>query len=449
MRPNRIVLFAALVALAAKLFCAATTVGTNDTIFFYGFGKMINQHGLAWTYEHVSIFNHTPLVGAYAALLQGIEPGPQMRMELLPFFLRLPGIIADFLSVFVLMRLRTKIGAPPWWAITLFALSPVAFMVSGFHGNVDSLLAFLLLTAAWMAVEKRPALCGLALGLACNVKVAPLLLCPVFFLWWIGREDRRAWRPFLLISSLVMLAGWLPALVGAPRAFLGNVLGYQGYWGIWGVSWCLKQTGADMFQKVGFEQLTAAQLAVMGVCKWLIIGATCALAWLRRKADARGLFVSLALVWVLFFVCAAGIAPQYFVWLAPFLLVAAPRWAAGVTAAASVFLFAFYNVTANVITDGTRIIGGSPWTPPWTKAWNLAVSQNPHIALWGPWQLLPWLALIACLVWLSREGWKVRAPATGAPSALTHASKNSTASPSPLNPNLNLNPYGSTPRLAE
>ncbi len=417
MRPNRIVLIAALVALVAKLFCAAMTVGTTDTILFYGFGKVINEHGLAWIYGHFRIFNHTPLVGAYAALLQRIEPGPQMRMELLPFFLRLPGIIADFLSVFVLMRLRTKFGGLPWWAITLFALSPVAFMVSGFHGNVDSLLAFLLLTAAWLAAEKKPALCGLVLGLACHVKVAPLLLCPVFFLWWWGREDRRAWRAFLLAASVVTLAGWSPALVGAPRAFLGNVLGYQGYWGIWGVSWCLKQTGAETFQKVGFEQLTAAQLAVMGVCKWIIIVATCALAWLRRKADARGLFVSLAWVWVLFFVCAAGIAPQYFVWLAPFLLVAAPRWAAAITAAASVFLFVFYNVTANVITDGTRILGGDPWASPRAHPWNLAKSDNPHIALWGPWQLLPWLALIACLVWLSREVWKVRAPAAGVLSA--------------------------------
>ena len=77
---------------------------------------------------------------------------------MLPFFLRLPGIIADFLAVFVLVRLRSKIGGPPWWAITLYALSPVAFMVSGFHGNVDSLLAFLLLTAVWLAAEEKPAL---------------------------------------------------------------------------------------------------------------------------------------------------------------------------------------------------------------------------------------------------------------------------------------------------
>ena len=78
------------------------------------------------------------------------------------------------------------------------------------------------------------------------------------------------------------------------------------------------------------------------------------------------------------------------------------------------FLAVFYNVTANVITDGARIIGGDPWTPPWVHPWNLAKSDNPHIALWGPWQMLPWLVLIGCLVWLSREAWKVREAASGA-----------------------------------
>ena len=411
MQPNRLILLAALLALLAKLYCAALTVGTNDTVFFYGFGKRINQHGLAHTYETVRIFNHTPLIGSYAALLQRIEPGTQMRMELLPFFLRLPGIIADFLAVLVLLRLRAKIGAPPWWAIALFALSPVAFMVSGFHGNVDSLLALLLLVAAWMAVEGRPALSGIALGLACNVKVAPLLLGPVFLAWW---WHRRQWRPFLIAVSLVTLAGWSPALLTAPRAFLANVLGYQGYWGIWGLSWCLRETGADVFQKVGFDQLAPEQLAIMEVSKWGVIVATCANAWWRRKVDAPGLFVSIAWVWVVFFACATGIAPQYFVWLAPFLHVAAPRWAAVIVATCSVFLFVFYNVTANVITNGEKIVRGDPWTPPWDAPWNLAKSDTPHLALWGPWQMLPWLALLCCLAWFTREAWKVRASAAGA-----------------------------------
>ncbi len=477
MQPKRIILLAALIALVAKLYCAGTTTGTNDTVFFYGFGKRINENGLAHTYKTVTIFNHTPLVGYYSALLQRIEPGTQMKMELLPFLLRLPGIIADFLAVFVLFRIRAITGGPPWWAIGVFVLSPVAFMVSGFHGNVDSVLALLLLVAAWLALENKPALCGVALGLACNVKVAPLLLGPVFAAWW---WYRGAWRPrsvirlaallllsfcvlcfgllwrlhvgdtadvlsadgivylsvlllypvvaiclwrsggigsFLLCALLVTLAGWSSALFGAPREFLGNVLGYQGYWGIWGVSWCLKQTGADVFQKVGFEQLTSAQMLVMAVCKWGIIAGVIVISWLRRKADALGLFTTLAWVWALFFVCAAGVAPQYFVWLAPFLLVATPRWSAAVTAAASVFLFVFYNVTANVRTDRVQIVGGDPWTPPWVKPWDLARSDNPHIALWGPWQMLPWIVLIGCLVWLTMRVLKERAKDAGAGSA--------------------------------
>ncbi len=411
MQPKRIILLAALIALVAKLYCAGTTTGTNDTVFFYGFGKVINQHGLAYTYANYPIFNHTPLVGGYAALLQRIEPGSQMKMELLPFLLRLPGIIADFLAVFVLLRIRTITGGPPWWAIGVFVLSPVAFMVSGFHGNVDSVLALLLLVAAWLALENKPALCGLALGLACNVKVAPLLLAPVFLAWW---RERRAWRPFLLSAAVVTLAGWAPALLGAPREFLGNVLGYQGYWGIWGLSYWLRASGAPVFEKVGFAELSSAQLLVMGICKWGIIAGVLAIAWLRRKSAAPGLFTTLAWVWALFFVCATGVAPQYFVWLAPFLLVATPRWSAAVTAAASVFLFVFYNVTANVRTDRVRITGGDPWTPPWVKPWDLARSDNPHIALWGPWQTLPWIILVGCLVWLSMRVWKERAQKAGA-----------------------------------
>ncbi len=414
MQPKRIILLAALIALVAKLYCAGTTTGTNDVVFFYGFGKIINQHGIAYAYANYPIFNHTPLVGEYVAWLQRIEPGTQMKMEMLPFLLRLPGIIADFLAVLVLFRIRAITGRPPWWAIGVFVLSPVAFMVSGFHGNVDSVLALLLLVAAWLALENKSAWCGVALALAFSVKVAALLVGPVFFAWWWGR---RAWRPFLLSCAVVTLAGWFTGLIGAPRQFFGNVLGYQGYWGIWGLSWCLKQTGVETFQKVGFDQLTSAQMFVMGLCKWGIIAGVLAISWLRRKTDASGLFTTLAWVWALFFVCATGVAPQYFVWLAPFLLVATPGWSAAVTCAASVFIFVFYNVTAHVRTDRVQIIGGDPWTPPWVKPWDLARSDNPHIALWGPWQTLPWMVLIGCLAWLTMRVWKERTKEAGAGSA--------------------------------
>lgn len=405
MKQTVLILIAAVLALVAKLYCAATTIGTNDAVFFYGFGKVINRVGLERTYQLQSIFNHTPMVGTYAALLQRTEPGTQLKPQRYPFFLRLPGILGDFLSVLILLRIRKLSGVPPGWAIGLFALSPVAFMVSGFHGNVDSLLAMLILAAAWLALENKPLLCGIALGLACNVKVSPLLLTPVFFFWW---RSRPGWRWFFYPASLVILAGWSPALInGETRdAFLQNVLGYQGYWGIWGISYWLRETGAAEFAKVGFEQLSESQKAIMSVTKFFIIGSTLAAAWRRRAVDGVGLFHTLAFVWAVFFVFATGVAPQYFVWIAPFLVVALPRWSALVTAAASVFLFVFYNVTANVRTNDLHVIDGDAWAMPWSHPWNLAVSKGPHLQLWGPWQTLPWLVLIGCLVVLSMQQWK-------------------------------------------
>src|ERR1043166_7652098 len=59
----------ALVAAALKLAIAYNTIGTNDAVFFYGFAKVLNEHGLEWTYAHSRYFNHPPLT---AYFLRGI-----------------------------------------------------------------------------------------------------------------------------------------------------------------------------------------------------------------------------------------------------------------------------------------------------------------------------------------------------------------------------------------
>jgi hypothetical protein len=374
MQPNRIVLAAAIVAMLLKLLIASMTIGTTDVVLFGFFGERVARDGLGATYASVPLFNHTPLVGTWVASLVGASDGTVRDFAL---SLRVPGILADFLAVLVLLHLRAKTGRPPLWAIVLFTLSPVSLMVSGYHGNVDPVMALLLLVAAWMCLEQRPLLCGIALGIACQVKVAPLLVAPVFAAYW---WPRKKFAGFALAASLVTLAGWAPALISAPQAFCKNALGYSGYWGIWGWSYCLRATGAAMFQKMGVDNMPAAQAIAMAATKYLIIGGTLWLAWRRRRQDV---FLTMAAVWALFFVFASGIAPQYFVWLAPFVLMTSPRWYAALTAASAVFLFAFYNT----ISDGL----------PWYRG----ISENKHVAIYGPWSLLPWAALIAFLVWLA------------------------------------------------
>src|SRR2546427_818623 len=117
----------ALVALTLKLAIAYNTIGTNDAVFFYGFAKVLSDHSLEWTYQHSRYFNHPPLTAYY---LRGIYALTEQRwcQDIgihFPFLLRLPGIIADFLVVLVLLRISKTDVRIPIWALALFALSPV------------------------------------------------------------------------------------------------------------------------------------------------------------------------------------------------------------------------------------------------------------------------------------------------------------------------------------
>ena len=94
---NILVVAVALLATAVKIAIAYNTIGTNDAVFFYGFAKVLNEHGLEWTYAHSRYFNHPPVT---AYFLRGIylltEQGWSQDLGIhFPFLLRLPGIIAD------------------------------------------------------------------------------------------------------------------------------------------------------------------------------------------------------------------------------------------------------------------------------------------------------------------------------------------------------------------
>src|SRR5438874_12446241 len=138
MNPNRdtraiFIIALALVALTLKPAIAYNTIATNNAVFFYGFAKVLSEHGLEWTYQHSRYFNHPPLTAYY---LRGIYALTEQRWcqdigVHFPFLLRLPGIIADFFVVLVLLRITKTSLRIPTWALALFARSPVSLMVSG------------------------------------------------------------------------------------------------------------------------------------------------------------------------------------------------------------------------------------------------------------------------------------------------------------------------------
>jgi len=374
----------ALVAMTLKLALAYNTIGTNDAVFFYGFAKVLNEHGLQWTYEHSRYFNHPPLT---AYFLRGIFTITEKHwcQDLgihFPFLLRLPGIVADFLVVLVLLQFRKIDLRIPTWALALFALSPVSLMVSGFHGNTDPVMIFFLVCAVWMCLRDQSALAGLFFALGCQIKIVPLLLLPAFvFYWW----SQKRVRGFLIAGAITTLVLWSEPLLNFPILFAKNVLAYGSYWGIWGITYLFRATGLPEFSRLSFFDLEPAQTIIMTVLKLIVVSAALWIAWQHRRARGRAFVESLAYTWLVFFIFAPGVCPQYLIWFAPFILILSPTFYTAVTIASSAFLFAFYNITA----------GGLPW--------KVALAMDDSQQHWTVWSLLPWLVIIVGSIALWRK----------------------------------------------
>ena len=371
--PRTIVFIALVLGTLAKLWLAGTSIGSNDVPLFKGFARLLEANGLMTLYRDSTIFNHTPLISAYTVLVARLSGD---AMEDFAFLFRMGGIIADVTVVLGLLRM-VRLGVQiPTWALALFAASPVSIMVSGFHGNVDPMLAAAMFFTGMLLREKRWLAAGIALALACNIKVSALLIAPAFGAWALA-QDRKGALQFTLAAMLATAAGWSWPLVVCPGAFMRNVLGYGGYWGIWGITHLLRSTGNPEFQKISYVGLSSAQATIIQVLKWIVISGALGFAWLRRKQD---IFTTVGAIWLVFLVFAPGVAAQYLVWPAPFLLLLSARGYAAVTLGCSVFLAAFYTIICN----------GWPWL--------MGISTGANTERWLPWTHAAW---VPCVVWLA------------------------------------------------
>jgi hypothetical protein len=374
------------IALLLKLVIAFNTFGSSDAVVFYTFAKSLSRDGLEWTYRHSILFNHPPVAAYYLQLIFYLDQKASFQANGLtfPVLLRLPGILADIIVLLVLLAIRRNYPkiAIPNWSLVLFALSPVSLMVSGFHGNTDPVMVMFLVLAAYMCLRNKPLMSGLFLALSCQIKIVPLLLVPIFFFFWCAR-NRSPW--FVLSFALVLLLLWSEALIRFPALFAKNVLSYGGFWGLWGITYWLRLTGLPQFNVVNFFHLPVWEIVVMRSLKSMIIATVLLTAWRRRKLGGEALFGSLAYAWIIFFVFTPSASAQYLVWFAPFVLMLSPVLYAWLTTTSSLFVFFFYNITAQEF------------------PWYFSMSTDKLNTVWTPWSLWPWATLIVGLVLLWKQ----------------------------------------------
>jgi hypothetical protein len=343
-------LIAAGVALAVKISLALNTYGSNDVITWEAHLAKIKADGVrTWYRDGVRVFdsaghlvgtqlaNHPPftvkvlLAWDYLAHYTGLP----MR-----FWLRLTASVADTGSLLLLWKLRASSGVRLSPAILiLLALSPISIMISGFHGNTDSIVAFLMLMAIWL-VETRQSCwrAGGALGMAINIKVIPLILIPVFF-FYLGTLRRRT--ELLLAVTAALFAGFMPYLVEDPTLILHSVFGYNPESAAWGVS------------QLAFVFMPARIYSV-----YLLVGKALAFSLvlmacvrMNRESGRQVLFLQCGYILFLFLFFTPGFGVQYLAWVVP--------WSAGVTGR-SIPLF-YYSSTAFLFTVYTVWSGGVPW----------------------------------------------------------------------------------------
>ncbi len=339
----RLALIAIMVAgLAARLLLAALSYGTNDVATWYAFVHVLQAHGPAalytldagWVREVPFFhFNHPPPVIGFVWLLARLEGALPS-----PLVLKLPAIVADLgtaLLVFSALRARSERAALGAAAAVL--LSPALVLVSGFHGNTDSVLVFFSLAAVLAAERGRGPLAGALVALAVGTKLAGVLVLAPVLVTLESRERRRALGAIVAASALL----WAPGFLLAPRHVIAKTLGYAPPSGGYG-------PGLVLYSLVEGATEGGAAWWVLRVIRSAHVrsGAVLVLllAGLAVPAARRGLTgVRLAAATTLAFIALApGVALQYLAWPLGLLALVSPGRAALQGVLAGAFLLLVY-----------------------------------------------------------------------------------------------------------
>jgi uncharacterized membrane protein len=233
------------------------------------------------------------------------------------FWLRLPCVVADIGSLFLVASLLNNRSSKTKFALLLIlALCPASIMISGFHGNSDPVMIFLVLLSIYL-LEKRKStvFSGLVFGLALSVKVVPLIFVPVFLLYLFTLRARAI---FVVTAAAVFVLGGMPYVLLDPRIIAAKVFGYSSYYGVWGWTRFLN----TVLGQASSSHPSGVHATINVAGKILLLVSICALGfWMNNRKEKPALFIQCGLVSFLFMALTPGFGIQYLSWCIPFVVV--------------------------------------------------------------------------------------------------------------------------------
>lgn len=316
-----VVALAATLAFIFKLYLALATSGTLDVAGFADHLTKLEQFGSVGTYHMTGAFNNPfnspPFI---IHILKSL--GWLTRATGLPFafWLRFPCILADVGSLIIIWRFLERAPARRAempWPLLLLALSPVSIIISGFHGNTDPVMIFFVLLSVYLLeTRERVWLAGLALGLALNIKVAPLIFAPALWFYLPRMRKRIA---YFGLAGLVFLAGSLPYIIFDPVHIARRVFGYNSIYGHWGWTYLAATWFPESLRFANQpHDIIGTHAVFAAIGKWLMLTLLVALAaWSNRRTNKPPLYLQLGLATAIFLFLTPGFGSQYLSWLVP------------------------------------------------------------------------------------------------------------------------------------
>jgi hypothetical protein len=240
---------------------------------------------------------------------------------------KLPAILADAGIAAVVAWGLGRFGVGPRErivSVALVALGPSFVLISGYHGQIDS-VAMLPAVAAvilWqLGGEGRAWQAGLLIGLGGAVKTFPLFV--VFALLPTARSRREA-ATMVVLALAVPLASVLPFLLANEHATITSITATKALPGVGGLSLLIQPSLIHTY--LSHPVRTDGLVITLLHRQNLIVGAAVVLAGAyayRRRLDA---IQASALIWLVVYVANPNWFYQYMIWGLPFFLLAGRRF---------------------------------------------------------------------------------------------------------------------------
>jgi hypothetical protein len=259
-----------------------------------------------------------PAAGLLVKLSEGLDLPFHGVIQLLP-------IAADCAIAWLVQDFLRRRGASVrirLAATALVALGPAFLVISGYHGQIDSVAILPGVAALWLwerpGTPSRALWAGVLIGLGASVKTVPLLLLLALAP---SARDLREGVQLVAAALLAALAIALPYLLADPGD-LTEALGYAGGPGLGGLSMLVQPALADAFLTQDYSlQLSGATRFINDHASELVAVALAGIgAFLLRFRPSPA--QAAVLLWLAVYAFNPNFFPQYLVWGIPFFLMA-------------------------------------------------------------------------------------------------------------------------------